>query len=97
MTAPAYSVVHGDYAHEVTDTEVVDALETLELKPHEQPQGFASWNGSGLIRLPRNGQGRRVMAEVLTVAEARAWAVLLLREAVEAECCVEEQAKREAS
>lgn len=70
-----------------SDTEVTDAVDLLGLKPHEVPEGFASWNGNALVRLPK------AMGDVLTASEARAWAELLLRGADDAESAVEEQVR----
>jgi len=70
-----------------TDTEIAEAVALLELKPHHVPEGYASWNGTGHVRLHKQP------GDCVTSAEARAWVELLLRAADDADACVEEQAR----
>ena len=74
-----------------SDTEVADSAALLNLQPHETPEGFVSWNGNALVRLPKPP------APVLDIAEARAWVELLLNGIAEAEQALEDAAREEAS
>lgn len=78
---------------EPTDTEVAAAIALLGLEEHERPEGYAACNGDALVRMPRRNN-RPIMGDVHDVAEWRAWCTLMLRECIEAEACVEEQARR---
>lgn len=66
-------------------SEKTKAEALLKLKPHHLPEGYAGHEGDALVRLPRFPEA------VLTAAEARAWATLLLTEAERADDAVEEQ------
>ena len=86
MTAPCASVFD-----QPSDAEVTDSAALLHLRPYEMPEGFVSWNGNALVRIPR------MPAPVLDIAEARAWVELLLNGIAEAEQALEDAAREETS
>ncbi len=63
----------------------IDAEALLKLRPHQEPEGYAGHDGDAYVRLTRFPNS------VVTSAEARAWATLLLTAAEEADDAVEEQ------
>lgn len=75
---------------EPTDSQVKDAVETLGIKEHKRPEGFATFANQPMVKL------NTMPDPICTVEELRAWCTLYLRECVEAEACVEEKVLREA-
>lgn len=92
---PARVTLDGKLVYEVTlldqptDAEVAEAIAVLELKPHHVPEGYASWNGNGKIRI------HKPLPHVLDVGEVDAWVELLLKAKFDAEAAVEEKLAEE--
>lgn len=85
----------GENLHEAfTSDDVAEAVETLQLKEHERPEGYVSWNGTAHVRIPEPLVMRLRNAQ--TADEIRALCVLLLTERAEAEHQREEQAREDA-
>jgi hypothetical protein len=71
-------------AARITPDDVREAVELLGLADATRPEGYASWNCSGHVRV-------NATLRTLTGTEARAWATLLNAEADAADAAVEEK------
>lgn len=75
-----------------TKDDIDEAVELLQLKEHERPEGYVSSVGNALVTVPE--KLRLMMRNPLPVAEMRAACILFLTECAEAEAQREQQAKR---